>query len=780
MRIGFYNHTSVVSGAEISMLLTAKNLKNAEPVVFAPEGELGDRARVSGVAFEPISGYRARLTKNPFVLVRHLAGMAAEGWRLAKRFKSAEVDIVHANSIRAGLIVSLFGWLHRRPIVWHIRDNPPGGWIGRAIDFIAKRTVKELICISESVKAGMGEELRTLAKVVHNGVELSFATAEEKAKYRRAIREELGASPSARVIAVIGQIAPWKRQMDALIAARLLLDDGCDIQVWIVGEPKFREENEAYAERLRQMASGKEWQGKVVFTGFREDVKEICCAADLLFLCSDNEPFGRVLIESMAQGTPVVATRAGGVPEIVVDGSCGLLYEVGDTEGLARCAGRLLGDEELRASMGREAVLRVKQCFGIDRTAEKVEEAYRRILPEKPFKTAIVHDYLNQMGGAERVVASLRRMFPDAPIYTTIVDRPALLEELKDADIRTTWMQRIPGVLKRFKLYFWLFPFAVRSMDFREYDLIVSSSSAYAKGIKKPRGAVHVCYCHTPMRFAWDFEGYVQGMKIPFLLKWASRLFIVPLRRWDARNSARVDEIVANSTIVKERIRNHYGKDASIVYPPVQLERFGPVEADGGRGPDDYFLVVSRLVSYKKIELAVKACTLLSERLIVVGDGPDRQRLERMAGPTVSFAGRLPDDQVERLMRGCRALLFPGIEDFGITPLEANACGRPVIAFGAGGALDTVDPGLNGLFFDSQTPESLAGTLRRFALHEWNPALIRRHAESFGERRFETELRSLIGSALQARGKRLFAASTAAPATGASMTANTTTKEVTA
>ncbi|RIE05394.1 glycosyltransferase family protein [Cohnella faecalis] len=219
MRIGFYNHTSVVSGAEISMLLTAKNLKNAEPVVFAPEGELGDRARVSGVAFEPISGYRARLTKNPFVLVRHLAGMRREGWRLAKRFKSAEVDIVHANSIRAGLIVSLFGWLHRRLSFGTFAT------IRRRLDRKSDRFHRETygqradlhfrVCQSwhgrRAANAGEGRAQR---------VELSFATAEEKAKYRRAIREELGASPSARVIAVIGQIAPWKRQMDALIAAR--------------------------------------------------------------------------------------------------------------------------------------------------------------------------------------------------------------------------------------------------------------------------------------------------------------------------------------------------------------------------------------------------------------------------------------------------------------------------------------------------------------------------------------------------------------------------------
>jgi glycosyltransferase involved in cell wall biosynthesis len=362
-------------------------------------------------------------------------------------------------------------------------------------------------------------------------------------------------------------------------------------------------------------------------------------------------------------------------------------------------------------------------------------------------RVAIVHDYLNQMGGAERVVAVLHRMFPEAPIYTTIVDREKLVPELEQADIRTTWMQRIPGVLKRFKLFFWLYPFAVRSMKLDDYDLILSSSSAYAKGAKAAPGATHICYCHTPMRFAWDFDTYMEGMRVPGLVKRIARLATAPLRSWDVAASSGVHHFIANSTVVRERIERHYSRSSSILYPPVDVRRFSVSRSTIG----DYYLIVSRLVSYKKLDLAVEACTRLGKPLVVIGDGPDRARLEAMAGPTVKFKGRLPDWQVVDYMKRCKAFLFPGLEDFGITPLEVNACGRPVIAFRGGGALDTIKPGLNGMYFEQQTADSLADALGRFDGESWDPSAIRAHAESFGEERFVQQLEAFIQSRLPVR-----------------------------
>ncbi|MEI7026125.1 glycosyltransferase [Paenibacillus sp. y28] len=378
----------------------------------------------------------------------------------------------------------------------------------------------------------------------------------------------------------------------------------------------------------------------------------------------------------------------------------------------------------------------------------------------KQARVAIVHDYLNQMGGAERVVAVMHGMFAAAPIFTTIADRGKLLPEMQRADIRTTWMQRIPGILRRFKFYFWLYPLAVRSLPLQDYDIILSSSSAYAKAAAGQR-AVHVCYCHTPMRFAWEFESYMEGMGVHPMLKRLASWMMSPLRRWDVATSRRVDYFIANSTAVRERIRRCYGRDAAVIYPPVATSRFSvSPEPPGG-----YYLIVSRLVSYKRLDLAVQACTRLGRRLVVIGDGPDRQRLESLAGPEVQFLGRLPDDQVVGYMQRCRALLFPGLEDFGITPLEVNACGRPVIAFRGGGALDTIQPGVNGLFFDEPSADSVAAAIERCEQSEWDPGVIRAHACRFDQERFTAQLRCFIEEAVEKTAGHP-AASAAAPENG--------------
>lgn len=754
MKVAFYNHTSVVSGAEISLLLTAKNLTEAKPVLFAPEGELLERARAADIETVALPSYRARLSKNPLVLLRGMAGMLRAGYRFARAVRRYQPDLIHANSLRAGIMAALFAWMHKRPLVWHVRDNPPGGFVGRMIQFVSRKTVHAMIGISQAVlNAFPSERLGKRLYLVHNGVELREMGEAERRWHRAAIRKQLETPEDGSVLAIIGQIAPWKRQEDALRASAQLFAGGHDVYLWVIGEAKFRQENIDYEKRLRRLAKELGIDERVRFTGFRKDVMEVCCASDLLLLCSENEPFGRVLIEAMSQEVPVIASNGGGVPEIVVHGENGFLYETGDVNALAQCAAVLLDDPYARKAMGQAAAERVRAHFTIERTVNKVEGIYRSVLDigenvmRRTPRVAIVHDYLNQAGGAERVVGVLHKMFPAAPIYTTIIDRAKLLPELQDADIRVSWAQRIPGIVKRFKLFFWLYPFAVGSMKLKGYDLILSSSSAYAKGVRKPKGALHICYCHTPMRFAWDFSTYMEGVKVYTPVKWVAQLLQIPLRLWDTATSRRVDYLVANSTVVQGRIKQFYRRTPRIIYPPVNISRFEVNDGEAG----DYLLVVSRLVSYKRIDLAVEACTRLGKPLIIIGDGPDRRRLESLAGPSVTFMGRLPDEQVVHYMHRCQAFLFPGLEDFGITPLEANACGRPVIAYQGGGALDTVVPGLNGLFFEEQQSESLSRAIEAFEMHSWNAAAIRRHAESFDEARFRMELSELIAFALRSQ-----------------------------
>lgn len=361
-------------------------------------------------------------------------------------------------------------------------------------------------------------------------------------------------------------------------------------------------------------------------------------------------------------------------------------------------------------------------------------------------KVAIVHDYLNQAGGAERVVGTLHTMFPEAPIFTTILDRGSLWEVLRDADIRTSWMQKLPLLKRHFKAYLLFYPGAIERFDLSEYDLVISSSSAFGKAAITRKDAVHICYCHTPMRFVWDYERYMEreqyGSPVRAVLVPVLRRF----RKWDVKTAVRPDTYVANSTVVADRIRRFYGRESVIVPPPVAVQRFTP-----GSRVEDFYLIVSRLNPYKRVDLVVKAFNDLGRPLVIIGDGPDRVVLERMAKPNIKFLGRLPDPEVAEYYARCRALIFPGDEDFGIVPLEANAAGRPVIAFKAGGALDTVVNGQTGIFFQELTPESLSEAVLCAEKTEWNSVAIRKHAEDYAEPHFRQRFMCVVEETVERR-----------------------------
>ena len=359
-------------------------------------------------------------------------------------------------------------------------------------------------------------------------------------------------------------------------------------------------------------------------------------------------------------------------------------------------------------------------------------------------KVAIVHDALNQGGGAERVVTVLHRMFPDAPIFTTIFDKRAVGLPLAKADVRVSWLQGLPKWKRHFRRYMPLHPFAVRSFDLSGYDVVITSGSAFAKGVRVPPSALHLCYCHSPMRLAWGFDQHVDRSTLTPSARMATRLALPALRRWDFAAARNVDRFVAVSTEVSERIRATYGRGSEIVFPPVDVARFRHDRAAG-----DDFLVVSRLEAYRRIDLAVRACATLGLPLVVVGDGPEREMLQSIAGPTVRFAGRLTDREVTSRLERCRALIVPGEDGFGLAPLEANAAGRPVVALARGGALDTVRDGETGVLFHDDTVESLEGALRAMQERSWNAALLRAHAESFSEDVFVSRFRTVLASALE-------------------------------
>lgn len=356
-------------------------------------------------------------------------------------------------------------------------------------------------------------------------------------------------------------------------------------------------------------------------------------------------------------------------------------------------------------------------------------------------KIALVHDYFIQMGGAERVAAAMHDSFPSAPIYTTVALPHRLPQELRGADIRTSAMQRLPGMEQWFRQYFMLYPLAVERFDLSEYDLIFSSSSGYAKGVRRRSDAIHVCYCHTPMRWVWRYEDYVARESFGRVARSLLPISLWGLKKWDLRAAQQPDYYLANSRLVAQRIKQTYGREAFVIPPPIDVDRF-----QMSAQIDDYYLVLSRLVPYKRIDLAIEACKRLGRRLVIIGDGPDRQRLEKLAGPKTEFLSRQPDSQVNRYASRCRALLFSGEEDFGMVPLEVNAAGRPVIAFRGGGAIETVVEGVTGVFFNQPTSASLVEAIEDFESRSWDQQMMRRHAEKFDRSVFAFRVLQFLGS----------------------------------
>ena len=356
---------------------------------------------------------------------------------------------------------------------------------------------------------------------------------------------------------------------------------------------------------------------------------------------------------------------------------------------------------------------------------------------------AIVHDYLNQYGGAERVLEALHDLYPNAPVYTSIYDPQAMPSTYQSWDIRTSWMQHLPGWRRYFRHYMPLYPSAFENFDLSGYDLILSSSSAFAKGIVPLPGTRHICYCHTPMRFAWRTDSYVAREQIKGLQRTILSILLTYVRLWDTVSAIRVDAFVTNSREVARRVRRYYGRDATVIPPPVDLITYSPHE------PEDFYLAGGRLIPYKRLDLAVRAFSALGLPLKVFGDGRDRMALERIAGPNVTFLGHVSEAERQELFARCRAFVFPGEEDFGITPLEAMAAGRPVIAYAAGGALDSVIEERTGWFFHEPTSAALAATVAVERTSTVDSMSIRQHAEGFGRDVFLRRMRDFITSVME-------------------------------
>jgi glycosyltransferase involved in cell wall biosynthesis len=363
-----------------------------------------------------------------------------------------------------------------------------------------------------------------------------------------------------------------------------------------------------------------------------------------------------------------------------------------------------------------------------------------------PERVALVHDWLTGMRGGERCLEVLCELFPSAPLFTLLHVPGSVSAVIENRRIVTSFVQRLPDATRRYRQYLPLFPAAIRRFDLRGYDAVISLSHCVAKGVRIPRGSLHVCYCFTPMRYVWDLYGDYFGRGAGPVVRALMPPVAAALRRWDQRTSS-VHHFVAISRHIADRIRRVYGRASDVIHPPVEVGRFGPAAVE------DYYLVVSALAPYKRVDLAVSAATRLGRRLVVVGTGPEQARLRRLAGPTVEFLGWRPDAEVAALYARCRAVLFTAFEDFGIVPLEAAAAGRPTIAFGRGGVLDTMTPlgeseTPTAVFFDAQTVDALVAAVLRFEAAEasrvFDPTALRARAEAFDRPRFAARIAEYI------------------------------------
>ncbi len=360
-------------------------------------------------------------------------------------------------------------------------------------------------------------------------------------------------------------------------------------------------------------------------------------------------------------------------------------------------------------------------------------------------KIALVHDYLVQYGGAERVLEAFVEIFPEAPIYTIVYDKEAMHGVFADRQIRTSYLQKFPFARKKHRIFPFLMPIAIEQFDFSDYDVVLSDSSSYAKGVITGPNTLHICYMHTPMRYAWDdCQKYTDDFHMPKFIKRLVPFAMNYLRLWDRASADRVDLFLANSNFVAKRIEKYYHKKSIVINPPVSTELFGIEEK-----PQDYFLMVGRLIAYKKHDIAIEAFNRLGLPLKIIGRGPEMKRLQKMAKSNIEFLGRVPDEELPNYYSKCKAFIFPQEEDFGIVAIEAMASGRPLVAFRGGDIPEHVEENKSGVFFEKQTTEDIMAAVQKIQSQNFDGEYIRAQALKFDRGIFQQKIKSFVEEALE-------------------------------
>ncbi|MFC1548653.1 glycosyltransferase family 4 protein [Candidatus Omnitrophota bacterium] len=752
INILFLDHQSEMGGAEFLLLgiVRALNKDIFKPIVMlGEEGKFNLELSKSGadVIVTNIPKQFRALKRDPsrknsilpfLVSIFALCGLIGRTRRIIKENK---INIVFANTVKSAIFGIPAAKLARVKVAWWIHDRFTKDFYKpiflKGIKHLAGN-VDKIICNSEGTRSSFlrlaGNKAKNKAVVIYNGVDLDRFSPDLKGEN---VRKELSLK-GERIIGLIGRFEPWKGQDVFIKAAGTALGKNNNLKFILAGGPLFGREE--YEKQCRDLAKSMGIEDRIMFLGFRDDIPEIIAASDVIVHTSIlPEPFGRDIIEAMACGKPVISTNVGGPREIITSDT-GILIEPDDPGMLAEAIIRLSDDPDRMELLGRNARKRAEEKFDITEITGQMENIIKKEIEKGSLRVAIVHDYLVSDAGAEKVLKALMEVFPEAPVFTLFYDR-GKFRELEECDIRVSFMDKLPLVKEKHHIFLPLYPLAVMSLNLKDYDVILSSSWAWSKGLRKPSKACHICYCHTPMRFVDGGEKFYLKNENQ-LIKWAGKQLVKWLKVWDIKTAKGVDYFIANSQHTADRIRARYRRMASVIHPAVDVSLFTP---DARQEDGEYFLIVSRLVPYKRVDIAIEAFNELGLQLKIVGDGPEYSRLKKMAKPNVEILGYVESEQTMlELYRGCKAFIMPQHEDWGIAPLEAQACGKPVIAYARGGALEYVIEGKTGQLFYEQTPEAIMNAVRNFKKTAFDPGFIRDNALKYDTPVFKKQISDFV------------------------------------
>jgi glycosyltransferase involved in cell wall biosynthesis len=756
------DHTAELGGAELALARLARALDPSvvqlHLITFAP-GPLTDELRRAGHAAEVVA-----MPEGVVTIDRHRAGRASAGWsalrvlpfvwRLAQKLRGLDVDLVHTTSLKADLIGVPVARLIGRPLVWHVHDRIASDYLPASmvhlIRALARWAPVRVVANSRATAATL-PRARGLS-VIHPGLAPEQLTG----------HPPFGVQGERRV-GVLGRISPTKAQLEFVRAAAIVATDRPDVRFRVVGGPTFGAED--YERQVRAEVGRLGMSDRFTFTGFVDEPgRELDAMTVCVHTASVPEPFGQVVAEAMARWVPVVATAGGGVDEIfAADGAdagpVGWLVPAGDTDALASAVAEVLDDPAEASRRAASAWQRVRTRFSISETATAITTVWteavrasgvgpdRRSKGPRP-RVAIAHDYLTQRGGAERVVLAMLRAFPDATIYTTLYDPEGTYPEFREARIVTSPLNRSAFLRGHHRAALPFMPYAASRLRV-DADVVVSSSSGWAHGF--PTSGRKLVYCHAPARWLYQSETYLGSQAAASAKARVLGLLTPWLRRWDRCAAATADRYVVNSTVVRGHVRAAYGIDAPVLPPPFGVEASGeqtPVAALLDWEDDGFHLVVSRLLPYKNVDQVIEAFRDLPERLVIVGRGPLEDELRAVLPVNARLVGGLSDDELRWVYAHARALVAPSIEDFGLTPLEGAAFGRPTLALRAGGYLDTIAEGVSGAFFDRPTAADIRAAVETNRGRAWDEDAIRRHADTFSETRFREQLFEEVGRLL--------------------------------